>query len=184
MFSLRRPNGPTDDCLLIGNGGTAVLISVLAMAGTSLASTRREKDLIAWLARHDQRFLGNGGAGFNLSEMPWGADFDADKRFWLAVIDSAMTKAGWEVLGDINDENQIRYLKRLRELFDALTPAMVVEPYHHPRFEEQALHFKCTHHGVILYDLHLDNVALTSPGVCVVCHEFCASPSACSFEAA
>ena len=184
MFSTRRPEGPVGDYLFVGTGGTAVLLSVLAMAGTSVAKTRREKDLIAWLARHDQGFMGYGCAGFNLSEMPWGADFEVEKRFWLAVIDAAMTKVGWELLADFNQENQIRYLTRLREMFDALDASMVVKPCDSPRFEEQALHFKCTHHGVILYDLHLDNVTLTSPGVCVVCHEFCRSPSACSFEAA
>ena len=184
VFSLQRPNGPDGDSLLISNGLTAVLINALAMAGTSVANTRREKDLIAWLARHDQKFMGNGSAGFNLSEMPWGADFESEKRFWLAVIDAAMTKVGWEIFGDISHEKPIGHLTRLREMFDALDHSMVVEPYAVPRFEEQPWHFKCTEHGVILYDLHLDNVALTSPGVCVVCHELCASWSACSFEAA
>jgi hypothetical protein len=77
MFSTRRPEGPIGDYLFVGNGGTAVLLSVLAMAGTSVAKTRR--------------------------------NFEAEKRFWLAVIDSAMTKAGWEIrmtAGSINERSR------------------------------------------------------------------------------
>ena len=49
LFSRERVTGPSDEHLFISNGGTAVFISVLAMAGTSVANTRREKDLVAWL---------------------------------------------------------------------------------------------------------------------------------------
>ncbi len=45
---------PDDDSLLMSNGGTDVLISILALSGSVIARTENEKRLMVYLLENDQ----------------------------------------------------------------------------------------------------------------------------------
>jgi hypothetical protein len=78
------------------NGLTGVVISLLALSGSALANSEREKDLIVWLASHDQAIFGRGVVGFDLSEIPWTIEqFGEEKNFLLNVIERAKSKQDW-----------------------------------------------------------------------------------------
>ncbi|WP_342780081.1 hypothetical protein [Cohnella terricola] len=87
------------DSLHMSNGLTSVFIEVLAISGSILAKTNREKELIIWLAQRDQAIVGIGTVGFDIDEMPWTIGyFEKEKEFILRVINSAMDGLGWERL--------------------------------------------------------------------------------------
>lgn len=58
----------------MSNGLTSVFIEVLAISGSILAKTNREKEMIIWLAQRDQSVVGIGTVGFDIDEMPWTID--------------------------------------------------------------------------------------------------------------
>ena len=60
--------------LHMSNGGTCVLLDVLALSGVRAARTPQEKRLIVWLSEHDQSRWGLGAVGFDLCELPWDPD--------------------------------------------------------------------------------------------------------------
>ena len=71
---------PDDDSLQMSNGGTDVLISILALSGSVIARTENEKRLMVYLSENDQ-IIGRGCVGFDIVEMPWEkATFEEDKR--------------------------------------------------------------------------------------------------------
>lgn len=87
------------DSLIMSNGQTNVLISVLVLSGSQLAETEEEKRLIVWLAEKDQNVVGIGTVGFDLSEMPWNIHtFEKNKLFLLQTISASKLKTGWEYL--------------------------------------------------------------------------------------
>ena len=97
-----------DDKICISDLGTNVLISVLVLAGSALAETETQKQLIVWLAEHDQ-FIGEGFVGFDLSDMPWNPEtFDADRKFMVQVVDAASVRTGWEKLPYAPNEPHLR----------------------------------------------------------------------------
>ncbi|WP_217592958.1 hypothetical protein [Cohnella sp. GbtcB17] len=106
------------ESLSISNGATSVLFEVLALSGSDLAVTNREKEFIVWLNQWDQSIVGIGTVGFSISEMPWmKRDYNEAKRFLLSVIDSAINKHRWEDLNYTpNEEILLRILNHLRLL--------------------------------------------------------------------
>jgi len=54
--------------LLMSNGTTSVLLDVLAIAGSDLATTPWEKKLVYWLVQHDQSRSGLGAVSFPLCQ--------------------------------------------------------------------------------------------------------------------
>ena len=46
---------PDDDSLQMSNGGTDVLISILALSGSVIARTENEKRLMVYLSENDQK---------------------------------------------------------------------------------------------------------------------------------
>lgn len=87
------------DSLHMSNGLTSVFIEVLAISGSILAETNREKELIIWLGQRDQAIVGIGTVGFDIDEIPWTiGHFEREKEFILRVIKSAMDGLGWERL--------------------------------------------------------------------------------------
>ena len=60
-----------NDRLKMSNGLTEAFLHVLVLNGSALATSDGERDLITWLARHDQNVVGRGTVGFDLREMPW-----------------------------------------------------------------------------------------------------------------
>jgi hypothetical protein len=88
-----------DDCLKMSNGLTAALIDALVLAGSALAATAREQDLIVWLARHDQGIFGLGTVGFDIGNIPWTVTgFASERAFLLRVIGAAQSGLGRERL--------------------------------------------------------------------------------------
>lgn len=87
------------DSLHMSNGLTSVFIEVLAISGSILAKTNRERELIIWIAQRDQAIVGIGTVGFDIDEVPWTIDsFESEKDFILRVISSAIDGLGWERL--------------------------------------------------------------------------------------
>jgi hypothetical protein len=84
------------DALGLSNGGTDVLFDVLTLAGCDLAETAWEQNLVLHFA--DGHRVGRGIAGFDLSEIPWTADWRAEKEFFLRMIDTAADGHGWDRL--------------------------------------------------------------------------------------
>lgn len=64
---------PDDTGLRLSNGGTDVLFDVLTLAGCALAETAWEHHLVLHFA--DGHRTGRGTSGFDLSELPWTADW-------------------------------------------------------------------------------------------------------------
>ncbi|MGG1942855.1 hypothetical protein ABFY57_24575 [Paenibacillus polymyxa] len=80
----------------MSNGLTSVFIEVLAISGSVLAKTNREKELIIWLAQRDQSVVGIGTVGFDIDEMPWTiGSFESEKDFILDTISNAADGLGW-----------------------------------------------------------------------------------------
>lgn len=111
-----------DDSLKMSNGGTDVLINVLALSGSQLAETDSEKRLIVYLSERDQ-ITGRGVVGFCITDMPWDKNtFSGDKEFIIKVIDGARNRLGWEKLGyEPNEEIISRYLDNFERLINRMT---------------------------------------------------------------
>ena len=107
-----------DDYLKLSNGATDVLIDVLILAGSTLALTRWQKELIIFISLNDQEIKGQGCVGFDISDLGWEIDhFEDQKRFLLKVIDSALKKTNWKILNyKPEEENTFSNLRRLKEL--------------------------------------------------------------------
>ncbi|MCE5170756.1 hypothetical protein LQV63_15730 [Paenibacillus profundus] len=87
------------ESLGMSNGLTEVFIDVLALSGSAIARTNREKELVIWIAQRDQSVVGRGTVGFSLDEMPWTvANSEQERQFLLQAIDGAMAETGWERL--------------------------------------------------------------------------------------
>lgn len=135
----------------MSNGNTDVLLSVLLLAGSDLAETDGEVELMVWLAEHDQGVRGRGAVGFDLAELPAG---EAERAFLLRVIDLAATRHRWDVLGYEPPFAQ-RFLAELRELVRGFEPA-TAPPAKTPYPE----HRKCPGHDVYLHEYG-----------CLLCHD-------------
>jgi hypothetical protein len=88
-----------DRDLHLSNGSTDVLLTVLLLSGSALAASTWERELMTWLAEHDQGVFGAGMVGFDLDEIAWSADgFDVQRAFVLRTIDLALTRHRWDEL--------------------------------------------------------------------------------------
>ncbi|WP_280433663.1 hypothetical protein [Nocardia brasiliensis] len=80
----------------MSNGGTDVFCDVLALAGSSVARTIWQQHLVLHfcdLARYARGF-----AGFDLAELPWTHDHQAEQDFFVLLLDRANHRTGWERL--------------------------------------------------------------------------------------
>jgi hypothetical protein len=106
--------------LSMSNGLTDVFFEVLAIAGTDRATTVWEKCFAYWLVRGDQARSGRGCVGFDIESMGWTkGDFDAQKRFVVAVIDAARAKSGWDRLAYEPHEAVFKTLDEFRSMVEA-----------------------------------------------------------------
>ncbi|BCB76731.1 hypothetical protein GCM10022251_50030 [Phytohabitans flavus] len=115
--------GPGD--LRLSNGGTDVFFDVLTLAGCHVAETPWQQNLVLLFAdghRYDRGF-----SGFDLGDIPWTADWPAERAFLLRVIDTALTRHGWHRLR-YDPPYAAEYLARYRELVTAFMPAPAVAP--------------------------------------------------------
>ena len=95
---IRLHAGPTrgEDDLKMSNGATSLFICALALAGSRLARTERQQELVLWLAWCDQTVVGDGTVGFSLSELPWTREaFAEERRFLLTVVAAAQERTLW-----------------------------------------------------------------------------------------
>ncbi|NQX71703.1 hypothetical protein HQN90_37075 [Paenibacillus alba] len=120
------------ESLSMSNTATSVLLEVLALSGSDLAVTDREKEFIVWLNQRDQSVVGIGTVGFSISEMPWTKrDFYEEKIFLLSVIDGAINKHRWEDLNYIpNEDIVVRNLNHLRLLITNFKEELVDESHY------------------------------------------------------
>jgi hypothetical protein len=84
------------DELHLSNGGTDVLFDVLTLAGCEIAETAWEQHLVLYFA--DGHRLGMGTASFDHGDLPWTANWQAEKAFFLRMIDMAASRHGWDRL--------------------------------------------------------------------------------------
>lgn len=123
-FTARRPSAERDE-LYLSNGGTDVLFDVLVLAGCSLARTAWEQNLVLYFA--DGHRLGMGVSGFDLSDLPWTADWHAEKAFFLRMIDAAAGRHGWDRL-NYEPPYAARYLAGYRAMLAGFTPVPATAP--------------------------------------------------------
>ncbi|MFJ8547018.1 hypothetical protein ACIRFH_34620 [Streptomyces sp. NPDC093586] len=87
--------------LSLSNGSTAALLDVLMLAVSDLAARPWDYRFAALLALQDQNVIGRGAAGFDVTDIDWGADpseAQQNKEFVLAVIDLAARRHRWDEL--------------------------------------------------------------------------------------
>lgn len=117
--------GAEPGSLYLSNGGTDVFFDVLTMAGCHIADTPWQQNLVLLFA--DGHRYSRGFSGFDLSEIPWTADWPAEKAFLLQVLDTALARRGWHRLR--YDPPYITgHLARYREMVAAFTPVPVDAP--------------------------------------------------------
>lgn len=114
---------PNDDTLSISNGGTDVLINILALSGSELAITENQKRLIVYLLEKDQSCVGRGTVDFNIVQIPWNTQtFQEDKQFIIDVINGAKNKIGWNKLDYQPNEKLVSaYLEKFEKLINRMT---------------------------------------------------------------
>jgi hypothetical protein len=118
-------SGGPPGSLYLSNGSTDVFFDVLTLAGCHVAETPWQRNLVLMFA--DGHRYARGCAGFDLGEIPWTADWPAEKAFLLRVLDIALARYGW---------HQLRYepvlaagqLGRYREMVAEFTPEPVDAP--------------------------------------------------------
>ncbi len=135
----------------VNNGGTAVMLSVLVLAGSALADTPGQVRHVIWLAGRDQGVLGLGLVGFDVCDMPWELDaFEADRAFLRAVVAAAQAGAGWERLAYAPARDFVgKSLAAFAGLLDALAPADVPwDAMRPPRIDWPTAIIRCPRHDV------------------------------------
>ena len=113
---------PDDDSLAMSNGGTDVLINILALSGSVIARTESEKRLMVYLSEKDQ-ITGRGCVGFDIVRMPWNKEtFEKDKKFIIQVVNGARNRTDWEKLDySPNEELVSDYLDTFENLIRRMT---------------------------------------------------------------
>lgn len=147
----------------MSNGLTAVVFDVLALAACARARTESEKKLAYFLAQHDQSRIGVGCADLEIATLGWSRDeFEAQKRFVLAVIDDAAAHAHWELLPFTpNVEHVAAALAGLRALVEGFRKdAIAPEDEYDWTATDLPSRGACEVHGVYLHELG-----------CIVCND-------------
>ena len=113
---------PDDDSLAMSNGGTDVLINILALSGSVIVRTESEKRLMVYLSEKDQ-IAGRGSVGFDIVDMPWDKEtFEEDKKFMIRLINGARNRIGWERLDYCPNEELVSdYLNAFENLIGRMT---------------------------------------------------------------
>jgi hypothetical protein len=140
--------------LYMTNGGTAVFISVLALAGSYLAQTNWEKAAVTWLASRDQTVLGIGCVCFDIDDLAWSQEpdeFKEQKCFLLRVIARAKSKEDWHLL-DYNPPKVVGYLKCFEKMLRRYIIRYVeAKEWGWSSFKPEVIGEKCPKHGVLLH---------------------------------
>lgn len=78
------------------NGGTDVFCDVIALAGSSMARTVWQQHVVLHFC--DLERFRSGFSGFDLADLPWTRDCQAEHDFFLALLDRVNRRIGWEKL--------------------------------------------------------------------------------------
>jgi len=137
--------------LPLSNGATDVLLSVLVLAGSDLALTTWEQELVTWLAEHDQTILGIGMVSFDVHEIAWTCDrFDDEKAFLLKTIDQALTRHRWDALG-YDPPYAHQYLSTFRTLVQAVELESIRPDSTWEWLQRPEAMVKCSRHEVYVH---------------------------------
>jgi len=144
-------NSPANLALRLGNGGTSALLAVLLLAGSDLAQREWEKELMTWLAGHDQAIRGLGVVGFDVYEIAWTHEgIEQQRSFFLKAIDLALRHHRWEALG-YDAPHAREYLASLRKLIEAVAHESI-RPHATWRSQDRpAVLTKCPQHQVYMH---------------------------------
>jgi hypothetical protein len=152
------------ESLKMSNGLTSVVISLLVLSGSSLAESDHEKMLMVWFASRDQALSGMGTVGFDLNEVPWTVEqFEAEKRFLLAVICRAQSMQDWGRLGyEPRADWALARLEKLAQMIrhfpmTCINPQIALDHQAEWRQDEWVL---CPKHGTLQHALG-----------CVICND-------------
>ena len=142
---------PGTEPLRMSNGLTDVFLDVLSIASSDRATTTWEKCFAYWVVRNDQARAGRGTVGFDIEAMGWTSDdFDAQKRFVIAMVDAARTRSGWDRLGYEPHEAIFEILTGFRAMVEAFPLDAVGAP---TRWTwELPPHGMCVEHRVYRHD--------------------------------
>lgn len=152
-------NASKDEWLSMNNGTTDTFLDMLAAAGSALANTDSEKELIVWLSEHDQNVTGSGTVGFDVADMPWQtAEFEGQKRFLLTVSDTAENGDFSDILPCKPDMTYMKpFFRRFRKIVMKMTAEMVDEANRTEWIaaadENDPVRNgfpRCEHHGILL----------------------------------
>ncbi|MFB8005001.1 hypothetical protein [Nocardia sp. NPDC056000] len=80
----------------MNNGSTDVFCDVMALAGCSVARTVWQQNLMLHFCDLVRYAIGMGG--FDLAELPWTQDHQAEQDFFIVVLDRAIRRTGWKKL--------------------------------------------------------------------------------------
>ncbi|UGT44277.1 hypothetical protein LTV02_13155 [Nocardia yamanashiensis] len=80
----------------LANGGTDVFCDVMALAGSGVARTPWQQNLVLHFC--DMARYARGVSGFDLAELPWTSDHRREQEFFLAILDRARQRTGWDRL--------------------------------------------------------------------------------------
>ncbi|MFD3506166.1 hypothetical protein [Nocardia sp. NPDC058666] len=80
----------------MNNGSTDVFCDVIALAGSPLARTTWQQNLVLHFC--DTSRASRGFAGFDLDDLPWTADHRAEQDFFLDLLDRATARTAWHHL--------------------------------------------------------------------------------------
>jgi hypothetical protein len=165
--SLKASNLPN---LQMSNGGRTVFLSVLLLAGSDLASNDWQKTLMVWLAEKDQGVIGWGVVGFDLSQIKWdAAAFLKQQSFLIEVIDLALERHRWEVLGYEPGPDQepwvLNYLPQFRALVAGFKPEYI-KARDWDFYVKEISFQKCPKHLVYLHSLNHD-----PRDCCLICND-------------
>jgi hypothetical protein len=101
---------------VVDDAGLTQAVSAILLAGSDMATTAWERELMTWFAEHDQSVMGPGLIGFDLDEIAWQPErFQEQQGFLIRVIDAAMARHRWESLR-AEPALAPEQLRRLREL--------------------------------------------------------------------
>jgi hypothetical protein len=138
--------------IYLSNMGTSVLLIMLVLSGTAIARTEGEKNLVVFLAEHDQTYCGFGVVGFDLNEMPWDRDaFEDQVLFMIRVIDGALARTNWDKVQNFTPriEEYAPLLENLKSMLSDLRPTDIeINDWVPP-----AGYVMCDDHPALMYDL-------------------------------
>jgi hypothetical protein len=136
--------------LELSNGGSEVFLDVLSLGACELAETPFERGFALLLCNSR---IGSGNESFDLDELPWSADWEAERALLLRAIELAQSHFHWDFLS-YDPPHADRYLAEYAAVVMEYRPPE--EPVELPRMWDpspvEAAFNRCPKHGLFLGD--------------------------------